>query len=635
MKKFCMIMIVVALAPMAVVQAGGKGLVVYEVWQNMRNTVTGDSSVFQPLYESPNYPFHPDLSYEFTSFAGLRDWADHYNVRQYGYLTVPTTGSYIFYICSDDQSQLFLSTEGWPDTKVKIAEVLTNCALSPPSWTEFPGVQNSVPIALVAGQVIYLEAIMREWEGSDNIYLGWQGPGIALDIIPGLYASTIHPKAASGPTPADGATLIPTTDQLSWNPPADVNDVATYKVFLGNEPNMLTMPLLANVGAATTANPGTLQNNKTYYWRVETTHSNNGNPFVVRGNFWQFTTIPATPVINPQPQSVFILPGETAVFTTNAQSDTPLTFKWFKIGTPDVQVGTGPTLTIANAQAEAQYYCNITNAGGTAKSDTVSLRLKRLIAHWTLDTDLADATGNLKPGQYFSADSSAPVFEPGVIGNAIAINIADIAKLQYCKLADSSVPELSATGITGNVPRTIACWAKNAVPVGQITNWANVFGFTDLTGTSNQSFDFNRQGDISQYCIHRYGAEWSMHAIDGEWHFLVAAFENGTVRWYADGVYGGEAATDLLTQDIVHLGKRGHLDAVWRGWVDDARIYNYALNAYQVAQLYVDAIPGASICPEYKIGDINRDCKVNMEDFAEMARIWMECGRIPASECAK
>jgi hypothetical protein len=302
MKKFCIAMIVMALVPMAVVHAGGKGLVVYEVWQNMRNTVTGDSSVFQPLYESPKYPFSPDLRYELTSFAGLRDWADHYDVRLYGYLTVPFTGAYTFYTCSDDQSQLFLSTEGWPDTKVKIAEVLTNCALSPPSWTEFPGVQDSAPISLVQGQVIYLEAIMREWEGSDNIYLGWQGPGIALDIIPGLYASTIHPKAASNPTPADGATLVPTATQLSWNPPVDVNDVATYKVFLGNEPNILTMPQVADIGTATTANPGALQLGKTYYWRVETTHSNNGKPFTVRGNFWQFTTIPPTPVINPQPR---------------------------------------------------------------------------------------------------------------------------------------------------------------------------------------------------------------------------------------------------------------------------------------------------------------------------------------------
>jgi hypothetical protein len=195
------------------------------------------------------------------------------------------------------------------------------------------------------------------------------------------------------------------------------------------------------------------------------------------------------------------------------------------------------------------------------------------------------------------------------------------------------VPALSATGITGNTPRTIACWAKNGVPVGQITDWATIFGFTSTAANAEQSFDFNRQGGISQYCIHRYGVEWSMHAIDDQWHFLVATFENGTVRWYADGVYGGQAATNLQTQDLVQLGKRGHLDAVWRGWVDDARIYNYALSPYEVAQLYVEVIPGASVCPDYKVGDINRDCKVNMEDFAELARIWMECGRIPVSEC--
>jgi hypothetical protein len=630
MKKFLLIWIIMMLTPVAWVGAGN-GLAIYEAWLGLRDPV-GTESVFQPLFENPKYPFRPDVRYEFNNFAGPRDWANNYGARLYAYLEVPYTGSYNFFICSDDQSQLSLSTEGWPDTKVKIAEVLTNCAGSPPSWAEFPS-QKSAPVSLVAGQVIYLEGIMREGGGSDNIYIGWEGPGIALDTIPGTVLSTVHKGAAINPAPAHGAVMVPTSTLLSWNPPADVNEVATYKVFLGNEPNLASMPLLADTATATSANPGPLQMNKTYYWRVETTHSNKGKPFTIRGNFWQFTTIPPIPVIKTQPQNAFLFPGDTAVFSIAAESETPITVKWFRVGTPDIEVGTGVSLTIPDVQADADYYCNITNSGGTVKSNTATLRLKRMIAYWPLDSDLADATGNLKPGQYFSSDASAPVFEPGIKGNALAINLADIANLQYCKLADSSVPALSATGITGNVPRTIACWAKNGVPVGQITDWATVFGFTSPAANAEQSFDFNRQGGISQYCIHRYGVEWSMHGIDGQWHFLVATFENGTVRWYADGIFGGEAATNLQTQDMVNLGKRGHLDAVWRGWVDDARIYNYALNANQVAQLYVDAIPTAVICPEYHAEDLNRDCKVNMEDFAELARIWMECGRIPVSEC--
>ena len=47
---------------------------------------------------------------------------------------------------------------------------------------------------------------------------------------------------------------------------------------------------------------------------------------------------------------------------------------------------------------------------------------------WPLDADLADATGNLVPGKYFSNDSSAPVFEPGMKGSALAINQSGEAK---------------------------------------------------------------------------------------------------------------------------------------------------------------------------------------------------------------
>ncbi|NLH15399.1 MAG: hypothetical protein GX455_02360 [Phycisphaerae bacterium] len=621
MKKFCIALIIVSLAPISPVQAGGKGLAVYEIWQNMRNTVTGDPTVFQPLYESPNYPFHPDLSYEVTSFAGMRDWADHYNVRLYGYITIPTTGTYNFYICSDDQSQLFLSTEGWPDSKKMIAEVATYCANSPPSWTEFPA-QESASFSLVQGQIVYLEAIMREWEGSDNIYLGWTGPGFALDIIPGMYASTMHPKAASDPIPADGATLVPTSTQLSWSPPADVNDVATYKVFMGDEPNLPAMTQIADVGTATSANPGTLELGKTYYWRVETTHSNNGNPFTIRGNIWQFTTIPPIPVIKTQPQNAFLMPGDTAVFTVVAESETPMTFTWFKVASPDEQVGTGDTLTVPDVQADAQYYCNITNDGGTVKSNVVNLKIKRLIAYYPFEGNANDASGYGPNGTWNGAEAYAT----GMIGQAASLD------------GSTSYVVFGSVGISGNMPRTVAAWAKANVPTGQITTWTNIFGFTSATATSYYSFDlekisYNGEG----YGIHCYGWERMMKTpIDMDWHFLAATYDGTTITWYFDGLRVGAEALALSTEDNVHMGKRAHVaGGNWPGLVDDARIYNYALDPYQIAQLYVDAKPGESVCPEFAPGDINKDCKVTMADFAELARVWMECGRIPESECTQ
>jgi hypothetical protein len=622
MKKFCITMIIMAVAPIATVQAGGKGLVVYEVWENMRNTVTGDSSVFQPLYESPKYPFSPDLRYEFTSFAGIRDWANHYDVRLYGYLTVPTTGSYNFFICSDDQSQLFLSTEGWPDTQVKIAEVATYCANSPPSWSEFPA-QKSAAFSLVTGQVIYLEAIMREWEGGDNLYLGWEGPGFPLGIIPGLYASTMHPKSASTPAPANGATLVPTITQVSWSPPADVNEVATYKVFFGDEPDLLTMPLLADVGTVTTANLGALQLGKTYYWRVETTHSNNGKPFVIRGNFWQFTTVPPTPVIKTQPQNLFLMPDDTAIFTIDADSETEMTFTWFQVGSPDIQVGTGKTLTIPDVQADAQYYCNVTNIGGTVKSNPVSLKIKRLIAYYPFDRNANDASGFGPNGTW----NGTQAYATGIVGQAALLD------------GFTSYVVFGPVGISGTAPRTVACWAKSNVPGDEVTVWTNIFGFTSAPDAGFYlSFDLEKVSviGVEGYGIHVYGWERLMSPVDTDWHFLAATYDGTTISWYFDGIRIGSEAVALNTQDNVQMGRRGHsVGGYWHGLVDEARIYNYALNPYQIAQLYVDVKPGISVCIEHPSGDINGDCKVNLMDFAELARIWMDCGRIPVSGCSK
>ncbi|HEV57404.1 MAG TPA: hypothetical protein ENN87_07885 [Phycisphaerales bacterium] len=599
--------------------------VVYEIWQDLRNVDVGEP-FFAPLYESPKFPFDPDQSYILNRFEGLRNWADHYASRLYGYVTIPRTGVYHFYVASDDQSELWLSVEGWPDQVVRVAYIDTyNATTGPPDWTEFAS-QKSAGFALEEGQVVYVEGLQREWEGSDHFYVGWEGPGMPVVTISDVYTHTAHPRGATPLVPEHGETLVPIDTPLTWDAPADVNDLATYTVYFGEDPNALTMPLLVADLTERTADPGLLEKGTTYYWRVEVTHSNYGDPFTVRGNIWQFTTISPVPVIVGEPQDLFIRPGETAVFAVSATSDVEMTYQWYQQGVGPIEGATTDTLTLEDVQAEGQFYCEISNDGGTTTSRTAALRLKRLIAHWPLDGDVLAKDGLGPDGQIFGAGAADPpsMFSPGPVGQAIGVNL-DAEKGEYVVFG--------AVGISGNMPRTIACWAKNSVPVGQIANWCTIFGFTSPEALGEQSFDFNRRGDQPQYCIHRYGAEWNMHEIDGEWHFLVATFENGTVRWYVDGWFGGSATTNLQTQDLVHLGKRAHSDPVWRGWVDDARIYNYALDAYEVAQLYINAVPDAVICPEYDVADLNRDCKVNLLDFAELARVWMECGRIPVSEC--
>ena len=53
---------------------------------------------------------------------GPINWNDDYGTRMRGYVHPPTTGDYVFWISSDDNSELWLSTDEDPAHKVQIAE---------------------------------------------------------------------------------------------------------------------------------------------------------------------------------------------------------------------------------------------------------------------------------------------------------------------------------------------------------------------------------------------------------------------------------------------------------------------------------------------------------------------------------
>ncbi len=263
---------------------------------------------------------------------------------------------------------------------------------------------------------------------------------------------------------------------------------------------------------------------------------------------------------------------------------------------------------------------------------------KQRVAYWPLDADLKDYSGrNLPEGKYFSNDSSAPVFVEGKKGNCLAINIDETTNSQYAKLADWGDATLGTTGISAAMPRTMACWVKAAiVPVGSASDWCTIFGFTSYNMTSNglnrYSFDFDKRGGQEQYCIHRNGGEWNIIGIDDQWHFLTATYDGGAdsqryIRYYADGKYiGMSGQTSIYTQDIVHIGKRAHSAPVWRGYVDEAQIFNYQMTDAEVYQLYLDSggTPTTMCFGPYPAYDFNRNCVVDVADLIIFAADWLK-----------
>ena len=89
-----------------------------------------------------------------------------------GYIHPPETGEYVFHVATDDNSELWLSTDESPANAVRIAQEST--------WQ---GIRNfqaegdesvSAPVALEAGKAYFIELVTKEGGGGDNAAVAWR-----------------------------------------------------------------------------------------------------------------------------------------------------------------------------------------------------------------------------------------------------------------------------------------------------------------------------------------------------------------------------------------------------------------------------------------------------------------------------
>lgn len=152
-------------------------------------------------------------------FEGPTTYADNYGIQYIGYVIPPTNGNYTFYVSSDDQSVLWLSTDENPANKRAIASEPNNSGVrvwfngnASRSTTNngnynaiaqaFSGLNISAlnispPIALQANTRYYIEYLTKEGGGGDNGAVAWQipdGPVVANNSTPieAAYMSTTN-----------------------------------------------------------------------------------------------------------------------------------------------------------------------------------------------------------------------------------------------------------------------------------------------------------------------------------------------------------------------------------------------------------------------------------------------------------
>lgn len=379
----------------------------------------------------------------------------------------------------------------------------------------------------------------------------------------------------------------------------------------------------------------------------------------VVGMFDPEPIVPYEPEILRQPEPVSAPLGGRAVFEVEAAGLEPLEYAWYKVnpsGSDSLIAEGSPILVLEGIGAGdiGRYYCVVSNSAGSATSASAMLMEADWLAYWPLDGTYEDISGS----GYDAVGVGSPTFTSGYWGQAVNFN-----GNSYLNCSNSADLTLKDGG-------TISVWVKST---GVSTAWATIVGkgryswrLCRNNATNFVSFHFNSPS-------YEYQANGDITVIDGQWHHLAATYDGGSIRLYVDGQLDASVLTSEPVNertDPVYIGNRSDAARYWMGQIDDVRIYRFAMGPEEIRLLYqegracyrlepfdldgdcrVDTADLAILAGQWLAsgweGDIcvNRpaadwtgaagqaDCTVDLYEFAELARGWLECTLVPSSEC--
>jgi hypothetical protein len=255
-----------------------------------------------------------------------------------------------------------------------------------------------------------------------------------------------------------------------------------------------------------------------------------------------------------------------------------------------------PSFNIVNAGAVLASFMATPGKATMAQANTAALA-SGLVGYWTLDgnqTNWAtgqtyDASGQGNTGQLISMNTTtSPVI--GKIGGAMQFNGATP---QYVSISDSSSVQVIGSGSV-----TVWFYPTSATFTGSHTLVAKGYGNGDQMNYGMYVFNGTKlyveiddstggNGHYNQTFVLTSGISLN------KWHHLVMTWNGSNLREYLDGVQVSNTAQTLtpgaysgiaLTIGTDTLG--GVTPWKWRGSLDDVRVYNRALSAQEIQQLY-------------------------------------------------
>lgn len=478
---------------------------------------------------------------------------------------------------------------------------------------------------------------------TDNMY-GYQNGQAGGDRVgfAEIQFNVVLPDKAWDSQPSNGAKDLPQEVTLGWSTMVDPNSglvdqtLIEHVLYMSDgsptDANVIELDRIAAnspVAAQVQYGPLSLELGNTYYWRVdEITDAN-----TIKGDLWVFHTAFPVPTIVTQPVGALLFEGESVTLSVEAtnpysQDTSGLTYQWYNADGP---VGDGSmTYEIASltTENEGDYYCVVTIVdpaiNSISTSQTVALITKQLIGHWPFDgdlTNLIDDNAGTFTGQ------GDPGFVSGIIGDGQAI-----------EFSEGGSPVTVPTDAHTNTAWTLSWWENSDAASGG--GWETMIGCgADADGWG--IFEFGRHngsgyafGILNNY---QYADPDDTYPRD-QWHFHVFTYDASTKTgaWYIDGVkLRGYNALNFTAFDVeLSIGNVKGLSQPFMGLIDDLKLYNYAVDPFVLADEYT-AVTGETVCVEYPDTDVTGpdgvpDCKVDLNDLAEIISQWLTHGYYPA-----
>ncbi|MEN6309477.1 MAG: LamG domain-containing protein [Anaerohalosphaeraceae bacterium] len=409
----------------------------------------------------------------------------------------------------------------------------------------------------------------------------------------------------------------------------------------------------------------------TYYWRVDTRLNDAEPNDVDEGIIWSFSTsipVPANVVAHRD----IVKPDETdGVITVTFDSfNDELSYQWYldydvNTSGDEVALSDGSdysgvntdTLTVISPAAgdpasggdEGFYVCDVTNRGGTTRSTSARLVLGRLVNHYALEGDLTDSASGYNASLITGA--AEPQWPAGHVGSyAVGLYDRQAAIVDLEQFPSSPYPVTSEFTITAWV------YANSAAGWGSIVKHWNggINGGMFHLGLDSSGTKLDLQIEQENGVCARISDQSTFPT--GQWQFVAAVADGSSIRLYRMGAdeatnrnfeiaattYNGTLNYGITRWMAIGCkpapegsgadpGADTGVAGFWNGMLDDIQIYNYGLNAEEVAGIF-----GASVClysnnpadSRYLNTrlDFNADCKVDLGDFMELASHWLTTG---------